>query len=75
MGARLWEKGEVVKAKSRGGSRAWSLYATLPSPPPPPPGVLRDSGVGAMALTAPKFFYACFFFHQTIHVLSARLAR
>ena len=50
-----------------------------PSPcmrhPPAPPRVLRDSGVGAMAPTAPKFLCACFPFHQTIHVSSARLAR
>ena len=31
-----------------------------PAPPLPPPRVLRDSGVGAMAPTAPKFFGACF---------------
>ena len=31
-----------------------------PAPPPPPPRILRDSGVGAMAPTAPKFFCACF---------------
>ena len=29
-------------------------------PPPPGGGVLRDSGVGAMAPIAPKFFCACF---------------
>ena len=44
----------------QGGSRARSLYATPPSPHPPAPGVLRDSGVGAMAPTAPNFFCACF---------------
>ena len=33
-----------------------------PPAPPPPPRVLRDSGVGAMAPTAPKVFCACFRF-------------
>ena len=43
-------------APGGGGGRARSLYATPPSPPPPPPPrVLKDSGVGAMAPTAPKF--------------------
>ena len=51
---------------------AWSIGAhrvlctggrpgpVLVCPPPPPRVVLRDSGVGAMAPTAPKFFCACF---------------
>ena len=41
-----------------GGGRARSLCATPPSPPPP--RVLRDSGVGAMAPKAPRYFSACF---------------
>ena len=36
------------------------LVCNTPQPPSHPPWVLRDSGVGAMAPTAPKFFCACF---------------
>ena len=39
--------------ETRGVGRARSLYAT-PLSPPPPPRVLKDSGVGAIAPTAPK---------------------
>ena len=53
-------EGKMQQPLGGGGGRARSLYATPPQPPPPPPRVLRGSGVGAMAPTAPKFFCACF---------------
>ena len=55
-----------------GPPRGRSLYAIPPAPPPPG---LRDSGLGGMAPTEPNFFLCMLPFHQTIHALSARLAR
>ena len=45
-----------MDSRARGGGGAAGLDPCVN----PPPQVLRDSGVGAMAPTVPKFFCACF---------------
>ena len=49
----------IILAGVHPGVRPGPVFVCDP-PPPPPPRVLRDSGVGAMLPTAPKFFGACF---------------
>ena len=54
-----WHSGQSACSRGGGGRPGPVLVCDTPQSPPPPQ-VLRDSGVGAMAPTAPKFFCACF---------------